>query len=34
LIKMGWDARALAGGYDSWRQRYPVAEIADVETVA
>jgi hypothetical protein len=27
LTKKGWDARALAGGYDAWRDRYPVAEV-------
>lgn len=24
MIKTGWDARALAGGYEAWRERYDV----------
>ncbi|MGH2753354.1 MAG: hypothetical protein ACRDLB_02875 [Actinomycetota bacterium] len=27
LIKQGWDARALAGGFNAWRERYPVDEV-------
>jgi hypothetical protein len=27
LIKQGWGARALAGGFAAWRQKYSVDEV-------
>lgn len=26
MINQGWDARALAGGYNAWRAKYPVVD--------
>lgn len=28
MIKQGWDARALAGGFNAWRQKYAVDDLA------
>lgn len=28
MIGQGWDARALAGGFNAWREKYAVEDLA------